>query len=1098
MSQLQVTGEAKIRDIQGPVVANSGVVTALDGAASQYVRGDGTLADFPTSSGGGSSVSYYLNSSVSQGTIGGVAYRELSKEPVIGAGTDITTSTSGYIASYITDANDPSLLEVPGGNFNCEFYFSVNSNNHNPSFYAQLYKYDGTTFTLLGSSVGVPEFLTQGTTIAPYYFAIPVATAALTITDRLAIRIYVNVDTRVVTLHTENGHLCQVVTTFSRGLTSLNNLTRQVQFLGTGTSGTDFNIASSVATHTFNLPVASAANTGKLSSTDWSTFNNKIAGTGTTNYLSKFTSASAIGNSLVYDNGTNVIIGNGTTDIQGRLQVTTSAGALLLNTDNINFAILFRNTSSSNKLWDISSFNNDLVFNEGGVGSRLYLKAGGDVGIGNTTPAYKLDVSGTGRFTGELRLESTITNGTFTYTLPAATGTLALTSQLTSGTVTSVGLSSATSGVTIGSSPITTSGTITLAIATASGSVNGLLSSTDWTTFNNKLSPATADATYVSLSANQTVGGFKTFSQAIKNESGILLKHNVISGQVGYTGLGGYADGLTVQTSGSIFLQSLFFQSAGSYTYTFPASTGTIALTSNLSAYLPLAGGTLTGALSGTSATFSSTVTANSLIKTGGTSAQILAADGSVITAGTNITISGGTISSTGAITGSGTTNYVTKFTGASSIGNSLIFDNGTNVGIGQISPSYKLDVQDNGVSGIVDVASFSVTGNGGSGRGVGILIGAAGSSNSVQVARLVGYQELANPVAVAASFAIQVANASGTLTERLRITQAGNLLIGSTTDNGSRLQVTGAATFTSTLQAGAITSSVATGNGSFYINNASLTNKNWTLIPSTSGAETDLLFFYTGASAGTRMTITNGGNVGIGTSTPTTYSLAGRHLELNDAGGGYAFYHCNTTNVKSFFATNESAGGSALYTYSNHYLGFGTNNTERMRITSSGQVLIGQTAASGSSNGIYFRVGIESGFIVTNDIALQLGRLGSTGDIQSFYSGTTRVGTISVSSTNTSYNTSSDYRLKEDLKDYSGLDIVGKIKTYDFAWKIDKSRNYGVIAHEVAEVMPYVVMGEKDGEFYQGVDYSKLVPILIKSIQELQAKIVTLESKIN
>ncbi len=111
-SQLQVTGEAKIRDIQGPVVANSGVITALNGAASQYVRGDGTLADFPTSSGGGSSVSYYLNSSVSQGTIGGVAYRELSKEPIIGAGTDIAISTTGYVASYITDANDPDVSNI--------------------------------------------------------------------------------------------------------------------------------------------------------------------------------------------------------------------------------------------------------------------------------------------------------------------------------------------------------------------------------------------------------------------------------------------------------------------------------------------------------------------------------------------------------------------------------------------------------------------------------------------------------------------------------------------------------------------------------------------------------------------------------------------------------------------------------------------------------------------------------------------------------------------------------------------------------------------------------------------------------------------------
>ena len=277
MSQILVTGEAKIRDIQGPVVSNSGVITALNGGASQYVRGDGTLADFPTSTGGGSSVTYYLNSSVSQGTIGGVAYRQLSKTPISGAGTDIAISTTGYVASYLTDANDPALLEVPAGNFNCEFYFSVNSNSHNPYVYAELYKYDGTTFTLLGSNVAIPEYLTNGTTLSAYYFAIPVAVAALTVTDRIAIRIYVNVDGRVVTLHTENNHLCQVVTTFSKGLISLNNLTRQNQFFGTGTSGTDFAISSSVATHTFNLPVASAANTGKLSSTDWSTFNNKQA-----------------------------------------------------------------------------------------------------------------------------------------------------------------------------------------------------------------------------------------------------------------------------------------------------------------------------------------------------------------------------------------------------------------------------------------------------------------------------------------------------------------------------------------------------------------------------------------------------------------------------------------------------------------------------------------------------------------------------------------------------------------------------------------------------------------------------------------------------
>jgi hypothetical protein len=71
-------------------------------------------------------------------------------------------------------------------------------------------------------------------------------------------------------------------------------------------------------------------------------------------------------------------------------------------------------------------------------------------------------------------------------------------------------------------------------------------------------------------------------------------------------------------------------------------------------------------------------------------------------------------------------------------------------------------------------------------------------------------------------------------------------------------------------------------------------------------------------------------------------------------------------------------------------------------------------------------------------------------------------------------------------------------IKSYDYEWKSDSTRSYGVIAHELQDIIPQAVYGEKDADEMQGVDYSKIVPILIKSIQELQAKIVTLESKIN
>ena len=409
-AQLQVTGEAKIRDIQGPVVANSGVITALDGAASQYVRGDGTLADFPTSSGGGSSVSYYLNSSVSQGTIGGVAYRELSKDPITGAGTDITISANGYVANYITDVNDPDVVLVPGGNFNCEFYFSVNNNTGNPTTYAELYKYDGTTFTLLGSSVGVPESINQGTTIAPYYFAIPVATANLALTDRLAIRIYVNVDGRTVTLHTENGHLCQVVTTLSKGMVSLNNLTDQSQFLTTGTSGTNFNIASSGDTHTFNLPVASASNTGKLSSTDWTTFNNKqnaltnpVTGTGTTNTLPKFTGTSAIGNSQIFDNGTSVGI-NTTSPVELMTLYKTSRPYLAFQNATTGITTndgMYFGHASGDLDFEIRNKENAAInFFTSNV-SRMTLDANGALGIGTTA------------LTGySLRIQKTLTGAT--------------------------------------------------------------------------------------------------------------------------------------------------------------------------------------------------------------------------------------------------------------------------------------------------------------------------------------------------------------------------------------------------------------------------------------------------------------------------------------------------------------------------------------------------------------------------------------------------------------------------------------------------------------------------------------------------------------
>jgi hypothetical protein len=240
-----------------PITSSGDIAVTGAGLVSQYVRGDGTLANFPNSTGGGSSVNYYLNGSVSQGTFGGTTYYQMSKTPILGAGTNFTRTNgagNGYIASFITDAGDPSQLNIPGGNWNVEFYFQSSSPGGTPSFYVELYKVDlADVFTLIASDSLNPEGITNGTTVDQYFTSIPVPQTTLLVTDRLAVRIFVNTGGRTITLHTENGNLSEVLTTFTTGLTALNGLTDQVQFFDVGTGATNFNISSSGDTHTFNL-----------------------------------------------------------------------------------------------------------------------------------------------------------------------------------------------------------------------------------------------------------------------------------------------------------------------------------------------------------------------------------------------------------------------------------------------------------------------------------------------------------------------------------------------------------------------------------------------------------------------------------------------------------------------------------------------------------------------------------------------------------------------------------------------------------------------------------------------------------------------------
>jgi hypothetical protein len=186
-----------------------------------------------------------------------------------------------------------------------------------------------------------------------------------------------------------------------------------------------------------------------------------------------------------------------------------------------------------------------------------------------------------------------------------------------------------------------------------------------------------------------------------------------------------------------------------------------------------------------------------------------------------------------------------------------------------------------------------------------------------------------------------------------------------------------------------------------------------------------------------------------------------------------------------------DASNGNALILATNTA---GSSPTEKLRITSAGAVGIGVSSSSGSRMHVKAPTGtaticvIQTGDNANNNVKAIEFRDSTFTDCGEI--------TVNGSTNTTAYGTSSDYRLKEDYKDFNGLDIVNNIPVYDFQWKKSGTRAYGVQAHELQEALPQAVNGEKDGENYQSVDYSKIVPILLKSIQELQERIKILENK--
>jgi hypothetical protein len=263
--------------------------------------------------------------------------------------------------------------------------------------------------------------------------------------------------------------------------------------------------------------------------------------------------------------------------------------------------------------------------------------------------------------------------------------------------------------------------------------------------------------------------------------------------------------------------------------------------------------------------------------------------------------------------------------------------------------------------------------------------------------------------------------------------------------------------------------------------------------------------------SGTTAVTINTSQNVGIGTASPLgkldVVVSSGRNRMRNSTGSeSFLLFQNSDTGTATSDGFAIGIGTSEecyLYNQENTPILFGTNDTERMRIDSTGNTLINTTTNTRTAK---FRV-YKSG---DNVMETETDNTGSGYIHIGFINPNGRVGYITTTGSSTTYSTSSDYRLKENIAPMTGaLDTITQLKPVTYTWIVDGSSGQGFIAHELQAIIPECVSGEKDAidaegnAKYQGVDTSFLVATLTAAIQEqqtiindLKARVTVLEAK--